>query len=174
MDLLGLTPPSCFRTGLQGAFQPPKDHSDGTHAVRALLLTAMLSTSSCAGKLWTSHPEPLVMATPYMPSSSSGWAFLVSHHPAASRQDYKGASQPQRDHSDGIHAVRALLLMLPTSSCFCITMCGQALDLTSRTPRDGNPLHALLGRWMDLLGLTPPSCFKTGPQRGFPTPEGSL
>jgi hypothetical protein len=69
MDLLGLTAPSCFKTGL------PRDRSDGTHAVRALLPIAML------------------------------------------------------------------VLMLPTSTCFCFIMCGQALDSTSRAPRDGNPLH---------------------------------
>ena len=87
MGLLGLTPPNCFKTGL------PRDRSDGTHAVRALLLIAMI------------------------------------------------------------------MLVPPTSTCSCFIMCGQALDSTSRAPRDGNSLHMpslISGR--TLIGLTPPSC----------------
>ena len=94
MGLLGLTPPNCFKTGL------PRDRSDGTHAVRALLLIAMLMlvppTSTCSCFIMCGQALDSTSRAPrdgnslHMPSSGSGWAFLVSHHLTASRQDYPG------------------------------------------------------------------------------------
>ncbi len=95
-----------------------------------------------------------------MPSLISGRTLIGLTPPSCSRQDYPGIALM------ALNAVRALLLIImlmllmpSTSTCSCFIMCGQALDSTSRAPRDGNSLHmpSLISGWA-LIGLTPPSC----------------